>query len=76
MTTLGHHHLYGSRTCTGLALFIGAPLLVLAIGWWVFAKWTGDAPSAVLGDGVAPLQTLIFMHRGDVPAPIQAQPQS
>jgi hypothetical protein len=76
MTTLGHHHYpFASRARAGQVLFVVLPALILAVAWWVLATRTDDAPTAAR-DGVASLQTLIFMHRGDVPVPAQTQPQS
>jgi hypothetical protein len=62
MTTCGLHHACASRVRAGLAVLAGIILVALALGWWVYTP--GDAE-------VAPLQTLIFMHRGDLPVPAQ-----
>jgi hypothetical protein len=62
MTTCGLDHARTSRATTTLTVVAGSLLAALALGWWAYVP--GDA-------GVATLQTLIFMHRGDLPAPAQ-----
>jgi len=63
MTTCGLHHVCASRARAGLALLVGTLVGVLALGcWWAYVPADGET---------APLQTLIFMHRGDLPVPAQ-----
>lgn len=62
MTICGLHHACASRVRSGLAVLIGALLAASALGWWAYTPGDGE---------IASVQTLILMHRGDLPAPAQ-----
>lgn len=75
MTTLGLHPTCGNRVRSALALLIAAPLVALTLGSWAYFQMSDEtAPAEAASAGMAPLQTLIFMHLGDVPGSVQAQP--
>lgn len=74
MTTLGLRPTCGNRIRSGFALLLAAPLVALTLGSWAYFRMTDEASPAAANAGMAPLQTLIFMHLGDVPASVQAQP--
>lgn len=74
MTTLGLHPTCGNRVRSGLARLIAAPLVAVTLGSWAYFQVSNETSPETANAGMAPLQTLIFMHLGDIPTSVQAQP--
>jgi hypothetical protein len=55
-----------SRHRPWLVLLLGAPVLALGLAWWSVmpAAESGPGPTEAASAGL-PLQTLVFLHRGD-----------
>lgn len=64
-----------SRLRPWLVLLAGGPLLALGLAWWPVmpAAEAEPGPTEAASAGL-PLQTLVFLHRGDAVLPEAGQP--
>jgi hypothetical protein len=70
MTCVCLRNAFRARTPRRLGLLLGAPVAALGLAWWAVAPSGGTTAAETAAEFAAvPLQTLIFIHRGDVLVP-------